>query len=191
MTLSMPLKIQLFACAALLACLSPKAALASADEDRKEINEMRTQILQRLYKEEPSTKALIRKAAGYATFSNIGVNLIFLSAGGGSGVVRDNATGQDIYMKMGTAGVGIGLGVKDFSAVFVFHSKKALNNFVEYGWDFSGQADAAAKSGKKGSEGSAAVTVIKEVDVYQMTENGLALQATLQGTKYWKNDKLN
>jgi hypothetical protein len=27
--------------------------------------------------------------------------------------------------------------------------------------------------------------------VYRITENGLALQATLQGTKYYKNDDLN
>ncbi len=29
------------------------------------------------------------------------------------------------------------------------------------------------------------------VSIYQMTVEGLALQATLQGTKYWKNKKLN
>jgi len=92
---------------------------------------------------------------------------------------------------MGTAGIGIGLGVKNFSAVFIFHSKSALDSFVEDGWDFSGQADAAAKSGKKGGQGSAAATVVKGVELFQMTENGLALQATLQGTKYWKNDDLN
>lgn len=27
--------------------------------------------------------------------------------------------------------------------------------------------------------------------LYQLTENGLALQATIQGTKYFKNDDLN
>jgi hypothetical protein len=27
--------------------------------------------------------------------------------------------------------------------------------------------------------------------VYQITKNGLALQLTLQGTKYYKNDDLN
>ena len=86
---------------------------------------------------------------------------------------------------------GIGLGIKDFRAVFVFHNQKSMDNFVEYGWDFSGQADAAAKSGDKGDEGSVAATMVNGVSVYQLTENGLALQATLQGTKYWKSDKLN
>ena len=166
-------------------------ALAGADKDRKEILEESNEILQRLYKEQPETKAKVAKAVGYATFSNIGVNVIFVSAGGGKGVVHSNKTGKNTYMKMGTVGVGIGLGVKDFRAVFIFHEEDAMNDFIEKGWDFSGQADAAAKSGKKGAEGSTAGTIINGVSVYQMTETGLALQATLQGTKYWKDSKLN
>jgi hypothetical protein len=63
--------------------------------------------------------------------------------------------------------------------------------FVNEGWDFSGQADAAAKAGTDGAEFSEAVDVMPGVKVYQLTENGLALQATLQGTKYWADDDLN
>jgi hypothetical protein len=37
----------------------------------------------------------------------------------------------------------------------------------------------------------AAATVVEGVSIYQLTENGLALQATLQGTKYYKDDDLN
>ncbi len=164
---------------------------ADKQADRQEILEMRQEVLAKLYKEEPGVKDKIKEAKGYAVFSNIGVNLIFLSAGGGSGVVHDNSSGKDTYMNMGSAGLGIGLGVKDFSAVFIFHTKDALKRFIEDGWDFSGQADAAAKSGKKGVEGSAAGTIVNGVSVYQMTETGLALQATLQGTKYWVDKDLN
>jgi len=171
-------------------CLS-NPLLAGKTEDRNEIKKSRKEMLARLYKEEPETKAKIAKAAGFATFSNIGVNVVFFSAGGGKGVVHDNKTGKDTYMSMASAGVGIGLGVKDFRAVFVFHDRSAMKSFIEDGWDFSGQADAAVKSGKKGDEGSAAGSIINGVDVYQMTESGLALQATLQGTKYWVNKDLN
>lgn len=167
------------------------SAFAGVEKERQEILDESKNILERLYKEKPETKAKIANAAGYATFSNIGVNIIFLSAGGGSGVVHDNKTGKKTYMSMGTAGVGIGLGVKDFRAVFIFHERGAMESFINKGWDFSGQADAAAKSGKKGAEGSAAGSIVNGVSVYQMTENGLALQATLQGTKYWKDKDLN
>jgi lipid-binding SYLF domain-containing protein len=164
---------------------------ASDAEDRQEILDDRQNSLSRLYKEAPKVKSQIASAAGYATFSNIGVNVIFLSAGGGSGVVHDNSSGKDTFMSMGSAGIGIGLGVKDFRAVFVFHDKETMDTFIEHGWDFSGQADAAAKANEHGGEGSAAGTVVNGVSVYQLTENGLALQATLQGTKYWTNDDLN
>lgn len=177
---------------ALAALLLANPAFADKNQNKRDkIQKMRGDVLTRLYKEQPETRAMIRKAQGYATFSNIGVNVFFFSAGGGSGVVHDNKSGRDTYMNMGSAGVGIGLGVKDFRVVFVFHSRKALDNFLKHGWDFSGQADAAAKSGDKGGEGSVAATVVNGVSLYQLTENGLALQATLQGTKYWKSDKLN
>ncbi|GAA6203735.1 MULTISPECIES: YSC84-related protein [Thalassotalea] len=165
--------------------------LADKQADRQEVLDMSKDVLAKLYQEEPSVKEKIAEAKGYAVFSNIGVNLVFFSAGGGSGVVHDNQSGKNTYMNMGSAGIGIGFGVKDFSAVFIFHTRDALNDFIEYGWDFSGQADVAAKSGKKGAEGSKAVTVVNGVSIYQMTENGLALQATLQGTKYWVDSDLN
>ncbi len=162
-----------------------------ADKKRAKIQTMRAEVLEQLYQERPSTRVEIKNAVGYAVFSNIGINVIFVSAGGGTGVVHDNNTGKDTYMKMGSAGVGIGWGIKDFRGIFVFHTRKALNTFLNSGWDFSAQADAAAKSGDKGGESNVAGTVVNNVSLYQITKNGLALQATLQGTKYWMNKKLN
>jgi len=139
----------------------------------------------------PAARADIQRAAGYAVFSNVGVNLIFLSAAGGSGVAHNNQTGKDTYMTMISGGLGIGLGVKDFRGVFVFSNQKVFKRFVESGWEASAQADAAAKSGEKGGAAAGAITVAPGVDLYQLTETGLALQATIQGTKYYKNDDLN
>lgn len=167
------------------------AFAASAEEQRNEIRKMRKETLAKLYKVHPAARPDIQKAAGYAVFSNVGINLIFLSAAGGSGVAHDNRSGKDIYMKMVSGGLGIGLGVKDFRGVFVFSNGKAFKQFVESGWEASAQADAAAKSGEKGGAAAGAITVAPGVELYQLTENGLALQATIQGTKYYKNDDLN
>jgi len=174
-----------------LLLLGSPAFADKSDKKRAKIQETRVAVLEQLYQEQPSTRREIKNAEGYAVFSNVGVNIIFVSAGGGSGVVHDNKSGKDTYMKMASAGVGIGLGVKDFRGIFVFHTRKALDTFINSGWDFAGQADAAAKSGDKGDEGSAAGTVVKGVSLYQLTKTGLALQATLQGTKYWIDKKLN
>ena len=59
------------------------------------------------------------------------------------------------------------------------------------GWSGSGQADAAAKAGEKGGAYSGAAEVAPGVWAYQITKNGLALQLTLQGPKYYKDDDLN
>jgi hypothetical protein len=75
--------------------------------------------------------------------------------------------------------------------VFVFKTKPKLAQFIETGWDFGAQADAAAQSGEKGGAAAGAVTVMPDVDVYQITKNGVALLATLQGTKYWRDADLN
>lgn len=169
----------------------PFPAFAGKEEDRAKVQSMRLMVLNRLYKEEPGAYDEVQKSAGYAVFSNVGVNVVLFSGGYGYGIAHDNATGKDTYMEMASAGLGLGLGVKDFRAVFIFRDKDAYSQFVEQGWDFTGQADVAAKAGHKGGELSEAVTVLPDVKVYQLTETGLALQATLQGTKYWKDSDLN
>lgn len=93
-------------------------------------------------------------------------------------------------MKMGEIGVGLGMGIKDFRAVFVFHDEATLSRFIESGWEFGAHADAAAKAGDTGAA-VAGEMLINGITVYQLTENGLALQATVKGTKYWKDDSLN
>jgi lipid-binding SYLF domain-containing protein len=53
-------------------------------------------------------------------------------------------------MKMVELQAGLGMGAKKFSVAFIFDDDKALSGFVNSGWDFGGQATAAAKSGDKG-----------------------------------------
>ncbi|MDD3178848.1 MAG: hypothetical protein PHQ04_00705 [Opitutaceae bacterium] len=185
------LLLSLVVAATAVTFVSPRAlAKDKSAEKRAEIHKMRDTVLADLYKERPETKAKIKKAEGYAVFSNVGVNLVFASFAGGRGLVVDRK-GHETFMKMGSAGLGIGLGVKDFRAIFIFSDKKKMESFIEKGWDFSGQADAAAKSDDKGGQAAGAATVIPGVEIYQFTKNGLALQATLQGTKYWRDKALN
>jgi lipid-binding SYLF domain-containing protein len=160
-------------------------------ERRQVVMDMEEETLQRLYREEPATKAKIRDSAGYGVFSNANVNLIFASAGGGYGVVVNNSTGERTHMRMALGGIGIGLGVKDYRQVLIFKNKETLGTFVESGWEFGAHADAAAKAGESGAEASGEGDISRNIEVYSMTESGLALQATVAGTKYWKDDSLN
>lgn len=177
------------ALAALSGCTNPEGATVA--EKRQAVGDMRSDTLTKLYAIEPSAEEQIAKSAGYGVFSNVGINLLLVSAGNGWGVVRDNTSGGDTYMKMVSGGVGLGLGVKDFRGVFVFTTREAMESFTNSGWDASAQADAAAKSGEKGGAWAGAIDVAPGIKLYQITEHGLALQATIQGTKYWKDKELN
>jgi lipid-binding SYLF domain-containing protein len=92
---------------------------------------------------------------------------------------------------MATAGVGLGIGAKDYNTVFVFHDAQAFKDFTTTGLDLSAHADAAAKVGEKGDAATGAADVLPGVRIYQMTDNGLMAQAMVQGTKYWADDDLN
>lgn len=173
------------------ALLALPAAAETPAERRAEIKKRSAEILSRLYKVHPAAKGQVAKAHGYAVFSNLGINLFLISAAGGNGLAHDNKSGQDIYMKMVSAGVGLGLGVKDFRGIFVFDNEKAFRQFVDSGWEAGAHADAVAKAGKDGGALEGAVTVAPGVRLYQLTENGLALELTIQGTKYFKDGDLN
>ena len=116
-----------------------------------------------------------------------------LVAGGGSGkgIAVNKKTKAMTYMKMAEVQAGLGLGVKKFQLVWVFETDKALNDFVNSGWEFGAQATAAAKAGDKGAAYQGAVSVSPGVWLYQLTDKGLALELTAKGTKYYKDGDLN
>ncbi len=187
---ALPKTILSLAIIAIIAGCGPGGNLTVV-EKRQVVMDMEEETLERLYREAPGTKEKIKKAAGYGTFSNANVNLIFASAGGGYGVVVDNVTKKRTYMRMALGGIGLGLGVKDYRVVMIFKDRTTLDKFVESGWDFGAHADAAAKAGETGGELSGEGDIRSGIEVFSMTESGLALQATVAGTKYWKDDTLN
>jgi lipid-binding SYLF domain-containing protein len=178
----------LLAAAVMAACATTGGQTPA--EKRQKVLDMKSQVLKDLYKVKPYARTIVSNAPGYAVFSNANVNVIFASFGGGYGVVKNNKTGKHTYMKMGEVGLGLGLGVKDFRAVFVFHDKATMDKFIDSGWEFGGHADAAAKHRDKGAAVGGEV-LVDNITIFQLTETGLALQATVKGTKYWKDRELN
>jgi len=170
-------------------CVTPKGV--TKQEQRDYVLNMKDETLAKLYEQKPETRSMIKKASGYGVFSNIGTHIFVVAGGSGYGVVVDNSTEQKTYMKMRSVGFGLGMGVKDFRAVFIFKNKRVLSEFVEKGWEFGGQADAAAKSGDKGGAVGGETYIETGIAIYQLTEAGVALQATIAGTKYWKDKDLN
>ena len=189
----MKLKFRMIASTLAVVLLATGVARAgdSPDEKRDKSRKMAAQTLQDLYKLQPGAQAAIQKSAGYAVFNNMGTNLLLLSTARGAGVAVDSGSKQETFMKMASVGGGLGVGVKDYRVIFVFVNDQAFSQFLNSGWSASGQSDAAAKAGDKGGAYSGAIEVSPGVWVYEITKNGLALQLTLQGTKYYKDDDLN
>ncbi len=153
--------------------------------------EMKNKALADLKRSKPETAAEIKNAPGYAVFDNAGIHLLLLASSRGNGVVISNNGGKPFFMKMKTIGAGPGLGVKDYRVIFVFKTAAALNKFKDGGWDSTAEADAAAKTKNSGGAASATGSSVGDTRIYTITKKGVALQATLGGTKFSKDNDLN
>lgn len=175
------------------ACVNP--AGDTRDQKRAAVREMRTEALSQLYREVPSAKATIQGAVGYAVFSSISTKVFVVASGRGYGIARDNATGKETYMRMVELGGGVGFGLKDLRVVLAFKSKPAWKNFIENGIEIGGDAEVAAKSGEQGASVAASETVLSlvtnDVQVFQITQAGAAVAATVTAAKYYVDDELN
>ncbi|SUW63959.1 Uncharacterized conserved protein [Buttiauxella agrestis] len=185
---------------AVLAMAGCSAKGDTASQQRNSIQHMRIDTLSKLYKIHPEARSEILNSKGYAVFSNNSSKIFVFGFGSGYGVVKDLKTGKDTYMKMAQAGAGVGIGVKQLRTVLVFNDSKALSDFVKNGYIVGADANAAAKYDDKGlpAVGASASAVApgtisapKPVDVYEITEKGLAAQAMVNGYKYWPDDALN
>jgi lipid-binding SYLF domain-containing protein len=160
-------------------------------QKKADIRKMAKETLARLYKVQPSAHKAIAKSAGYAVFSNFGTKIFIVGGGSGKGVVYDNKTKKETFMKMIEVQAGLGFGIKKFRVVWVFENHKDVNEFINSGWEFSGQTSAAAKLGDQGGAFAGAMSVSPGIWLYQLTDDGLALELTGKGTKYYKDGELN
>jgi lipid-binding SYLF domain-containing protein len=159
---------------------------AKNDEKRAAIDEMASEALGKLTGDTASAQKIYDASYGYAVFDNLKI-AIGISGGGGTGVAVTKDGSERTYMKMGTGGVGLGLGGQKYQVVFFFQTEAAFRSFVDKGWKAETGAQAAA--GKEGA--SAETTFHNGLAIYKMNDAGLMASADVSGTKYWKNDKLN
>lgn len=164
---------------------------ASREEEQAEVRQAAAEALAAVYAAQPSARAAVESAAGYAVFSNFGMKILFAGGGSGKGLAVDNKSGTTTFMKMAEIQAGLGFGVKKFWLVWVFETQKGLDEFVSSGWEVGAQATAAARAGDKGTSYQGAVAVAPGVWLYQLTEDGLALELTAKGTKYYRDTDLN
>lgn len=184
-----------FTILAAIAVVVVAGSAPAADDDvakrRAEIRQMAQKTLADLYKVQPKARQAVADAAGYAVFSNFGMKIFVAGGGSGRGLAVARKGSREVFMKMMEVQAGLGLGVKKFRLVWVFENQKDLDRFIDSGWELGGQATAAAQASGKGGAFAGAMSVSPGVWLYQLTDDGLALELTAKGTKYYKDTKLN
>lgn len=173
---------------ALLLAWSAPVALAQdedAAENRAEIDAEAEEVLAEFVAMDGG-QALFDKAAGYAVFrvTKAGIGA---SGAGGRGVAVSKSTGERVYMRMGSAGVGLTFGVSRYQIVILFETVDNLSAFMDGGWDSAATAQAAA--GTESAEVSS--TFFDGVAYFQFTRRGLMASADVSGTRFWVAEGLN
>lgn len=161
------------------------------DQQREAILKTNSDILKKLYATEPRAKSLIEKSPGYAVFSDFGMKIFLAGGGSGKGAVYQTSPKKITYMDMVEIQAGLGLGITSFQMVYVFQAQQAMDDFVNSGWTFGGQASAAVKYQDQGDSYQGAQLVAPGILAYQLIDSGLAVDITAKGTKYYKDSDLN
>jgi lipid-binding SYLF domain-containing protein len=161
------------------------------EQQKEAILKNNSDILKKLYVTEPRAKELIERSPGYAVFSDFGMKIFLAGGGSGKGAVYQASPRKITYMDMLEVQAGLGVGITSFQMVYVFQTRQAMDDFVNSGWTFGGQASAAAKYENQGDSYQGAQLVAPGILAYQLIDSGLAVDITAKGTKYYKDSDLN
>jgi lipid-binding SYLF domain-containing protein len=170
-------------------CAGPKGASVQAQRDYT-LN-MRDRTLQTLYGKYPAARRSVEEGPGYAVFENRKFGLVFFASGSGYGVVTDNGSSRNTYMKVYQFSPGFGLTGNVYKVVIVFNDDAALRHFLDAPLEVGIRAEAGAKLGGTGGTVGGAVPLTRGVQVYQFTDTGVVLRADIPILKYVRNDRLN
>jgi lipid-binding SYLF domain-containing protein len=161
------------------------------EKDRQRILAMKESTLAELYKIKPEAKEIVEKAEGYAVFDASGVFVVLYVGIAGRGVLIDNSNGESTYMTMARAGTGFGVGYEKSRYVIVFKSKSLLEAFKTVGADVGASGHLVAKGFGKGAGGGVQRSFDPMLSVYQLSDAGLAAEASWGATVFAPDPILN
>lgn len=164
---------------------------AALEQSRDEVRDMARGTLEDLYVRQPEARGFVESAAGYAVFSNFGMKILVAGGGKGGGIAVERVTQREVFMRMAEIQAGLGFGIKKFRVIWVFQTSDAFRTFVDSGYELGSQATLSARSGSTGAGIAGAVTVSPGVWVYQLTDDGIAAELTVKGTRYYRDSALD
>ena len=129
-------------------------ALGQDEKAKKqaEIRKVTQASLQKFYKAKPEPKGEVEKAPGYAVFTTYGLSFL-VGGAGGKGIAYDNKTKKHTFMHLAQASAGAQVGASESETLFVFPSQKALEDFVNNGWEANGRLGPGRRGGQVGRAG--------------------------------------
>lgn len=165
----------------------------STQEARREaLLELRDTTVADLIARKPEIKDELASAVGYGVFGSTQYNIVLLVMGDGAGVLTDNETDKTTFMKMARVGTGPGVGYKRFRQLIVFRNRDLFDTFGAVGADVSASGDASFKPGTgKGLVLDGSISFNPMLSSYQLTDEGVVLQANWGGVGYLPDEALN
>jgi|RhiMetdeSRZDD1v2_1073273.scaffolds.fasta_scaffold882154_2 lipid-binding SYLF domain-containing protein len=152
---------------------------------RTELNAAANGALDQLYRQEPGSRGMVQQAKGTLIFPKVFKAGLIVGGEYGEGVLRVGGNTVDYYSA--TAGsLGLTAGAEQKAVFILFMTDDALNKFRQSsGW--TAGADASVAMVNVGAAGSASTqTAQRPVIGYVLTQGGLMVDASLNGTKISK-----
>ncbi len=174
---------QLMLFALVLMTASTVFAKKSPDEIRAKLDDMSTQVLERMYEKYPSSKKAVEDSYAYCTISASGVKWGFYGDDHGRGVAVNKQTNERIYVKMKEVSLGLNFGAKEYDLLFVIENEESWKRFISGNIKFGSEVSAQASDGVSGGSFADAKIIAKGVWVYQLDKKGLAVELSFKGAR--------
>ena len=176
----------------LMFSLAAGNALAQAEKVKKqtEVRKVTQTTLEKFYKADPKLKGQVANAPGYAVFTTYGLSFL-IGGAGGSGLAHDNKAKKTTYMDMAQVSAGLQIGAAETDTLIIFKTLKAMEQFVNSGWEVGAGGGAQAGAGGKSAGQAGGENAIADASYFTLTKNGLQAGGAVAGTKFWKSKDLN
>jgi hypothetical protein len=153
----------------------------SQDEKRAYFESLESETLARLVKEHPQAEQEVAQAVGYAVIEKKVVKVPMVGAGGGAGVVVEQASGKRRYLRVPQLQFGLGWGGRSEKVILIFQDVEKLRGLADGTWKVGLEAEAAAKAGDIGAAGGGDTGDLMQqgVSTYVLTDAGVSATATI------------
>jgi lipid-binding SYLF domain-containing protein len=168
-----------------LAILGLTASTASLANSKAELDASAEKTLTHFYALNPANRGLVGKAAGILVFARVTKGGAGVAGEFGEGVLQIKGATVNYY-SVGSASIGLTLGVGQHSEIIMFMTQDSLDKFVKSeGWSIGADtAVALVSEGVGGQYGSALVS--KPIIGFVFGEKGLLADLSLEGSKISK-----